>query len=244
MIDIHCHILPGVDDGSPDWEVSSEMCRIAVSDGISHIVATPHANEEYTYQREEHAARLQELQAKAGESPILTLGCDFHLSFDNLQEAFKAPERYAISGTPYLLVEFSDFGVSRYVYDAIYRLRSQGTIPIVTHPERNRMLQRHPEEVLRFAEQGCIIQVTASSFTGNWGSSARKSAEWLLKRDSVHVLATDAHDTVHRAPVLSAGREAVAKLVGHDVAQALVEDNPAAIVAGESLPYLPAPVMR
>ena len=244
MVDIHCHILPQVDDGAKSWEVATEMCRMAVADGITHIVATPHANEEYAYRREEHAARLQKLQKATGEWPILSLGCDFHFSFDNVQDALKAPERYSISGTPYLLVEFSDFGVSRYINDAIYHLRSEGIVPIVTHPERNRMLQHHPESVSAFVEQGCVVQVTASSFTRNWGSSARRAAEWLLKHDAVHVIATDAHDTDHRPPVLSAGRDAVAKIVGIDVARALVEDNPAAIVAGEALPYLPAPVSR
>jgi protein-tyrosine phosphatase len=244
MVDIHCHILPQVDDGAKSWEVAIEMCRIAISDGITHVVATPHANEQYTYHREEHAARLQQLQQAAGEWPVLSLGCDFHFSFDNVQDALKAPERYSISGTPYLLVEFSDFGVSRYINDTIYHLRAQGIAPIVTHPERNRLLQRHPEDVLALVEQGCLVQVTASSFTGAWGSTARRAAEWLLKREAVHVIATDAHSTHHRPPVLSAGREAVAKIAGSDVARALTGDNPAAIVAGEALPYLPIPASR
>ena len=244
MVDIHCHILPQVDDGAKSWEVATEMCRMAAADGITHVIATPHANEDYAYHREKHSARLLKLQTLAGEWLILGLGCDFHFSFDNVQDALRAPERYSISGTPYLLVEFSDFGVSRYINDAIYHLRAQGIVPIVTHPERNRMLQRDPENVLGFVEQGCVIQATASSFTGNWGSSARKAAEWLLKHDAVHVIATDAHDTQHRPPVLSAGREAIAKIAGKDIARALVEDNPAAIVAGEALPYLPTPTTR
>src|SRR5919198_2219008 len=240
MVDIHCHILPQVDDGAKSWEVATEMCRIAAADGITHVVATPHANEDYAYYREEHCARLQELQKAAGEWPVLSLGCDFHFSFDNVQDALRTPERYSISGTPYLLVEFSDFGVSRYINDTIYRLRAQDIVPIVTHPERNRMLQRHPENVLPFVEQGCLVQVTASSFTGGWGSGARKAAEWLLKRDAVHVIATDAHNTHHRPPVLSAGRVAVAKIAGRGIARALTEDNPSAIVAGEAGPHLPA----
>jgi len=244
MVDIHCHILPQVDDGAKSWEIATEMCRMAAADGITHIIATPHANEEYAYNREEHTARLQELQNAVGERPVLGLGCDFHFSFDNVQDALKNPGRYSIGGTQYLLVEFSDFGVSRYLNDAIYHVRSQGIIPIVTHPERNRLLQHHPENVLAFVEQGCIVQVTASSYTGRWGSGARKAAEWLLAHDAVHVLATDAHDTEHRPPVLSAGRDAVAKIVGEDVARSLVEDNPAAIIAGQPLPYLPTPVSR
>lgn len=244
MVDIHCHILPQVDDGAKSWEMATAMCRMAAADGITHTVATPHANEEYAYNREEHTARLQELQMAAGELPALSLGCDFHFSFDNVQDAIKAPERYSIAGTPYLLVEFSDFGVSRYINDALYHLRAGGIVPIVTHPERNRMLQNHPENVLAFVDEGCVVQVTASSYTGRWGSGARKAAEWLLKHDAVHVIATDAHDTEQRPPVLSAAREAIAKIVGQDIARALVEDNPAAIVAGVALPYLPAPQVR
>ena len=87
MVDIHCHILPQVDDGAKSWEIATEMCRMAVADGITHIVATPHANEQYAYHREEHAARLLELQKAAGEWPVLSLGCDFHFSFDNVQGA-------------------------------------------------------------------------------------------------------------------------------------------------------------
>jgi protein-tyrosine phosphatase len=244
MVDIHCHILPQVDDGAKSWEIATAMCHMAAADGITHTVATPHANEEYVYNREEHTARLQQLQQAAGELPALSLGCDFHFSFDNVQDAIKSPERYSIAGTPYLLIEFSDFGVSRYINDAIYHLRAGGLVPIVTHPERNRMLQNHPENVLAFVDEGCLVQVTASSYTGRWGSGARKAAEWLLKHDAVHVIATDAHDTEHRPPVLSAGREVVAKIVGQDAARALVEDNPAAIVAGQALPYLPVPQLR
>jgi len=244
MVDIHCHILPEVDDGATSWDVAAEMCRMAVADGITHIVATPHANEQYSYQRDQHSARLQKLQLVAGEWPVLSLGCDFHFSYDNVQDALKNPELYAISGSPYLLVEFSDFGVSTFIDDAIFRLRSLGVVPVITHPERNRILQRNPDYVLRLVENGCAVQITASSFTGHWGDAARKTARWFLEREAVHVLASDAHDTQHRPPVLSAGREAVARLAGAEVARMLVEDNPGAIMAGEPLPYFPRPLSR
>jgi len=97
--------------------------------------------------------------------------------------------------------------------------------------------------VLQWVEQGCAVQVTGSAFTGDWGQRAWTAAKWLLAHDAVHVLATDAHDPVHRPPRLSSAREAVAELSSEDVARALVEDNPAAIIAGTPLPYFPNPVV-
>ncbi|HEV8525348.1 MAG TPA: CpsB/CapC family capsule biosynthesis tyrosine phosphatase [Terriglobales bacterium] len=241
MIDIHCHLLPEVDDGAKSWAIAQEMCRIAANDGITHIVATPHANDTYVYDPDLNQATLARLRELAGNTLQFSLGCDFHFSYDNLQQAQKEPGRYAIAGSPYLLTEFSDFGLSPQVSAAISRLRSTGVIPIVTHPERNLLMQRNPEQVLGLIDGGCAVQVTASALTGQWGETARRTAHWLLERDAVHVLASDAHDDRHRPPLLSPAREAVAKLCGPDVARALVQENPAAIIAGQPLPYWPAP---
>ncbi len=98
--------------------------------------------------------------------------------------------------------------------------------------------------MLQWVDQGCVVQVTASAMTGGWGTKAARVAEWLLERDAVHVLATDAHDTKHRVPVLSAAREKVAKLCGLDVAKALVDDNPRAVISDKPLPFFPDPVMN
>ena len=116
-----------------------------------------------------------------------------------------------------------------------------GLRPIVTHPERNPLLQRTPERVLHWVECGCILQVTASAFTGRWGKRAQASAEWLLRKNAVHVLATDAHGLNSRPPVLSGGRDAVANLCGQEMADILVAGNPKAIVNGDELPYFPPP---
>ncbi len=244
MVDIHCHILPAVDDGSDSWETSVEMCRMAAADGITHTVATPHANDRYSYDRQQHHARLEQLQQAAGPLPALSLGCDFHFSYDNVQAALVRPGDFAIGSSGYLLVEFSDFALPPFLGDALSRLEMAGLQAVVTHPERNMLLQREPEQVLKLAQQGCIIQVTASSLTGHWGGKAQRIARWLLEREAVHVLASDAHDLRHRPPVLSAGREAAAQICGADVAQALVEDNPQAIVSNQPLPYFPQPVVK
>jgi protein-tyrosine phosphatase len=241
MVDIHCHILPGVDDGAKDWDTAAEMCRIAAADGVTHIVATPHANDEYVYDRDVLRTKLTKLQAIAGEWPILTLGCDFHFSYENVSVALNDAMRFTIGNSQYLLVEFSDFALSLPMRDALVRLRNTGVMPIVTHPERNLLMQHNPDLILKLLELGCLVQVTASSLTGRWGESAQKSAVWLLEHDAVHVLASDGHDPKHRPPVLSPGRAAAAKICGPDVARALVDDNPRAIINGEPIPYRPQP---
>jgi protein-tyrosine phosphatase len=243
MVDIHSHILPEVDDGAESWEMAIHMCRIAAADGTDHMVATPHANDEYNYDREWLQGVLQELRQRAGSPPTLSLGCDFHFSYDNLQDLAQHPHRYTIEDTPYLLVELSDYAVPPGLGDMLLELQERNLQPILTHPERNPLLQRHPERVLAWANGGCIVQVTASALVGGWGEKARQVAEWLLKRSAVHVLASDAHSVDGRPPILSRGRDAVARVAGADVARALVEDNPRAIIRGEPLPYFPPPKM-
>ncbi len=244
MIDIHSHILAEVDDGAKSWDVAEGMCRMAAADGIEHMVATPHANDRYHYDREYLTKLLDYLRQRIGEAPRLSLGCDFHLSYENVQDALVRPERYTIEGSNYLLVELSNYSVPPQIDEYFTRLGEKGITPVITHPERNPILQRTPQRVLQWVELGCAVQVTASVLTGSWGERAWRTAEWLFKRDAVHVLASDAHDTKHRAPLLSAARNIAEELCGADIARTLVDDNPRAIVSGQPLPYFPDPVMK
>jgi len=243
MVDIHCHILPQVDDGSKSWEITLEMCRVAAADGIDHIVATPHANERYTYERAALSATLDEL-AQRVKTPSFSLGCDFHFSYENLQSALHEPQNFAIGHTCYMLVELSNWSVPPQVKDQFLHLSEAGIVPVLTHPERNPILQKDPVRVLEFVEMGALVQITASSFTGEWGQTALNTACWLLNHDAVHVLATDAHDDSRRPPLLSPGAEEAAKICGDEIAHALVEENPRAIISGKSLPFFPRPVHR
>jgi protein-tyrosine phosphatase len=235
MVDIHCHIIPEVDDGAPSWDVAVEMCEMAVHDGIEHIVATPHADFQYAYNREELAARLERLQQLSGGSPRFSLGCDFHLSYDNLEDAFAHPERYTIGNTGYLLVEFSNYSIPQQITGALLRLLEIGITPVITHPERNPLLQNNLDRLMQWIDDGCLVQITANSLTGFWGEQARRSARLLLDQQAVHVLATDAHDSRRRVPLLSPARQAVAQWYGEELARTLVEDNPRAIVSGEKI---------
>ena len=215
MIDIHSHILAEVDDGAKTWEISQEMCRMAAADGIQHMVATPHAaNDRYKYDRDYLKAQLNELRALIGDKPQLSLGCDFHLSYENVQDAQVRPDWYCIEGGRYLLVEFSNYSIPTQVEEYFTKLGDQDIRPIITHPERNPILQQNPQRVLKWVELGCSVQVTASAITGYWGERVWRVANWLLERDAVHFIATDAHDTKHRVPILSAARKEVAEMCG------------------------------
>jgi protein-tyrosine phosphatase len=236
VFDIHSHILPEVDDGPKSWEAAEAMCRMAAADGIEHMVATPHSNDRYFYDREYLSNLLQELQRRIGDRPKLILGCDFHLSFENMQSALQDPTRYRIGNGRYLLVEFSNFSIPAQVDEWFTNMCQAGTTPIITHPERNPILQESPQRVLQWIELGCTVQVTGSIFTGSWGARARQVAEWLLQRKGVHFLATDAHDTERRPPVLSAARRALAKQFSEPIAHALVEANPQAVIKDTPLP--------
>lgn len=235
MVDIHSHILPAVDDGSTSWEMTLAMCEVAAGDGITHMVATPHSDDTYKYDRRKHEATLAELRTRMSGRMEFSLGCDFHMSFENITAVRRNPSEFCIGKTNYLLVEFSDFGVSRQILKTLEEFLDFGLMPIITHPERNRMLQANPDLVIDMAEIGCVVQVTANSLTGFWGSTAKKIGEWLLKKNAVHVLATDAHDPKHRVPILSKARDAAASIVGDEIASLLVSENPLAIVRGEAL---------
>ena len=244
MVDIHSHILPGLDDGAASFDESLAMLRMAAEQGTTDIVATPHANNEYKFQPEIIGERIAEL-AQAVEGAIrIHCGCDFHLSYENVQDALLRPDWYCIEGGRYLLVEFSNFSIPSQVEEYFTKLGDQEIRPIITHPERNPILQQDPQRVLKWVELGCAVQVTASAMTGYWGERVWRIANWLLERDAVHFLATDAHDTKHRVPILSTARKEVAEMVGADIAKALVDDNPRAVITGQPLPYFPDPVMR
>ena len=241
MVDIHCHILPQVDDGAKSWEVSLEMCRMAAGDGITHMVATPHANEVYSYNREQHASVLEQLRTRLAGPPDISLGCDFHFSYENMLQVLSNPAQYTIGNTRYLLVELSDYSIPRGFPEHLDQLMAAGLRPVITHPERNPLLQSRPEQLLDWASQGAIMQVTANSLTAHWGRTAQRVARWLLDHHAVHVIASDAHDLDHRPPLLSPAYRTLCKWKDEAVALALLEQNPGAIVRDEDLPYFPQP---
>ncbi len=239
MVDLHHHLLPGLDDGSPDMDTSVKMVEMAARDGITHIVCTPHANDRFFFNREKNARLLEELRTRTANKVTLGLGCDFHMSYDNIQDALDYPGRYSINGKKYLLVEFPDTAISDATTDNLYELVVSKQRPIITHPERNPVIQRHPDRLAAWIREGALVQVTASSFTGRFGRTAQATAEDYMKRNWVHFLATDAHNLDHRPPVMSIGYNWIKKNYGGETAERLCVTNPRAVFDGTDLPDQP-----
>jgi protein-tyrosine phosphatase len=239
MIDIHHHLLWNLDDGASSRETSVEMARIAAADGITHVVCTPHANGQYTYDPGIIAEKIGELQGLLDSEKIalkLGHGCDFHMSYENIQDAKVEPSRFSINGFGYLLVEIPDYGVPRGLTEIFYQLQLAGLTPILTHPERNPTLQSDQARVVDWLRGGVLIQVTAGSVVGRMGKQAERMAHELLANRWVHFLATDAHNTTSRPPKMREAFELVAKKYGPDYARLLCVSNPLAAFMGKPMP--------
>ncbi len=239
MIDIHHHLLPGVDDGASNLDTSVAMARLAVEDGLTHVACTPHANGRYVFDRAAHEVRLEELRGRLAEEGIaltLGLGCDFHLSYDNVEDALANTGRYTLNGKSYLLVELPDFGLPPTLTETFYQLQLAGMTPILTHPERNPTLQHDMERMVEWLRGGLLVQVTADSVTGRMGKKAEKMAHHLLSKRWVHFLATDAHNTTSRPPRMSEARRMVGRKYGEEYARALTLENPRAAFDGTPMP--------
>lgn len=230
-----------MDDGARTLEDSLAMVRMAAEHGTTDLVATPHANPTYRFDPERIAERRAQIEAAAGLPLRLHTGCDFHLSFDNIQDALAHPAKYTIDHRNYLLVEFSDLLIFHNTAEIFERLSDAGMIPVITHPERNGLLRQRLERIEEWVENGARVQVTAQSVTGDFGRRARDFSRTLLDRGLVHVLASDAHDTEHRPPVLDTAYEWIARNYGEPLAGTLCITNPAAALAGDPM-ILPATV--
>ena len=229
--------MPGLDDGAKTLDESIGMVKMAAESGTTCIVATPHASMQYKFDPDAVAQRAAEVAARVPEVRVVT-GCDFHLSFENIQDALRNPRKYTINGTQYLLVEFPDMIAFSTTPQIFAELRRAGMLPIITHPERNAFLQERTDEMGRWVEDGAFVQVTAQSLLGIFGRKARDSAHALLKAGMAHFIASDAHDLEHRTTPLREAFEYVAGKFGQETAERLFIENPAAVVAGEPITEL------
>jgi protein-tyrosine phosphatase len=239
MVDIHCHIFPALDDGAKSLAEALQMAEMAIEDGITHVVGTPHANSEYLFDSNLVRERRDELQKILGDRLTLGMGCDFHLSMENLEKIRASPKRYSINQKSYLLVEFADFAIPPTAEEALHGLQLLGLSPIITHPERNPLIRSKPQRLCGWLKQGCYVQVTAQSLLGKWGETARNQVESWLDQNVVHFFASDAHNTTHRPLQLRQAYMVVAGRWGESLARSLFRENPLAAFEGKELPYEP-----
>ena len=232
MIDIHCHILPGIDDGPSAIEESIEMARIAYRDGITKIVATPHVRD-VRHQSGAIAEKVNLLNSLLSDRNIpveILQGADVSAQMD-----IGRLSDYTINRTKYVLVEFPHMFLPKNARDLLFRMRTDGYFPIITHPERNLSVISHPDLLFEMLEAGTFVQVTAESLTGSFGIDIQQCACHLLKKGVVTFLATDAHSSTQRPPVLSNGLRVAEKKIGKDRAVALVTTNPEKVLRGISI---------
>ena len=239
MVDLHCHILPGLDDGAKTIEDSLAMAEDAISDGITHVVATPHANSNYVFEFSRVRATRKELSEKLEGRLTLATGCDFHLSPENLKAIRIESAPFCINQKDYLLVELNDFSIPPSMDQALHELQLAGLHPIITHPERNGLLRAQPERLRKWVELGCYAQVTAGSLTGVFGPGCQQDAWTWIASGLIHFISTDAHNTARRPLKLKFAYDAIAEQFDEDRARALLLENPLAAFEGRPLPHVP-----
>lgn len=242
MIDLHAHILPGLDDGAPDMNEAVEMCRLAESDGITAIVATPHSgNGVYVNGRDRILAAVATLNSRLGEEGInirILPGADVHINHDMAGMMVAGNAMTVNDAGRYLMVELPHQIIPPNLGDWIFALKLKGITPIITHPERNLAIRKNMEEFRKWVELGALVQITAMSVTGQFGNSAQRCAHEMLKGNLVHVIASDAHSISGRPPILSRARDAAARLAGAAQAYDLVRTNPGMILDGKPVDAL------
>ena len=235
-IDIHCHIMPGVDDGSPDMATSLEMLRIADKNGITHLILTPHHKPMHHNVSPEHNVvyrkKLQEAAKEAGIKAKLFSGNEIYYSDETMEELMEG-EICSLAGSDYVLVEFHPTNPYKAIQNAVSRVQAAGYIPIIAHVERYSDIVSHPSRVKDLIEMGSFIQVNASSIMGKYGFGISHFTKKLLKEELVHFVASDAHDTGRRAPNLLDCRNYVERKYGEDYGKKLFFTNPANVIRNE-----------
>jgi protein-tyrosine phosphatase len=241
LFEIHYHVPFGVDDGPKTLDDSLALAEASIQEGETHIVATPHSNHEFAFDPGVNRERLAVLNAHLKGRLTLGLGCDFHLSYENLEDLRRDRSKYTINGKQYLLVEFADSSIPATTTEILYGLQLAGVVPIITHPERNPILLQRPWRLAEWLRGGCLVQVTAASLTGRFGRRAKAMSHDLIQKNWVHCISSDAHDIDGRPPALGEAYRALTKEFGQEAADRLCVHNPGAVFHGNPLAPQPEP---
>jgi protein-tyrosine phosphatase len=247
MIDIHCHILPGLDDGAQSMVDALGMAAAAEHEGIRKIIATPHLFRD-NYDHDDLSImerKLQELEKNIARNNIkveIFPGAEVHVSH-NLIEQIKTNKPYLmLNGSSYLLVEFPSDHIFSGVGELFFDLMSEDITPIIAHPERNSVLARHPEMLYELVQRGCLAQANSGSLMDLYGESVKETVMKLLEWRLIHFIGSDGHSVKAISPGFSEAFALVREHFGERTAQALMFLNPHAVLEDRAVPYQPDPV--
>ncbi|MFC5772423.1 tyrosine-protein phosphatase [Ectobacillus antri] len=248
MIDMHCHILPGLDDGPQTLEESLAMVRLAEQQGIRTIVATPHHhNGRYINEKQTIITEVQQLNnilAQKNINVTIVPGQEVRL-YGELLADYEANKIQTLNDTgKYILIEFPNNHVPRYTPQLLFEMQLKGLIPVIAHPERNAEIAEYPDKLYQFIKQGALAQLTAASIIGAFGKTIQKLSMQLVEGNLVHIVASDAHNTAGRACRISEAYHLIEEEFGTDM-KYLFMDNAAYMVKGQMVDKIdPQPLRR
>ena len=250
MVDLHCHVLPAIDDGAESLDQSLEFCRVALEDGVTTLVATPHQKPgQFDNTPEAIRGKVEELRLALREAAIpveIVEGAEVYLIPD-LVASLREGKVCTLGNTGrYLLLELPYQQMPMRVEETVFQLKMAGVTPVLAHPERIAYFTADMDRVEKLVRLGCLSQLTAAALLGGFGEKTRDFSLRLLERGLVHVISSDAHDAIHRPPVLSRARDAAGEVVGTERARQMVSDVPLSVCRGVEwepweLPREPAP---
>lgn len=248
LIDLHCHILPGIDDGARDIEDSIEMAKMAVDDGISHILCTPHhLNGHFDNNRNEVIEKVASLQEELERQNIpleLYEGQEVHLNEAIPEQLRNGNILCADLSNKYFLLEFPSNDVPAFAEPLINEVLVMGKTPIIVHPERNGRFIEDPNRLLPFIEMGCLAQLTAPSICGHFGKKIQKTAEIMLDHNMVHMMASDAHNITTRPFMMMSAFNIIEQQFGEEMVTFLQEMARHILNGDEVAIYEPTPYKK
>ena len=238
MIDMHCHILPGIDDGASDLEEALEMARIAESEGIKKIVNTSHFHPEFKYTMGEElveAINIFNVALKANKIDLeVLIGNEIYYT-DEIIEELHNLNFHTLNNSKYLLIEFSPMNVPKNLADVVYEVKLKGYIPVLAHVERYNNIIENPNIIYDCIKEGAIIQVNASSILGKHGKEIKKVSDILLDNNMIHIVASDAHGSERRRPQLREAYEFVKNKYSEETADNLFKNNQSLIIENKDI---------
>ena len=235
FVDIHCHLLAGLDDGPKSVEISRQMAIAAYSGGIMAAVATPHCSFRFPFDASRARRQLESFEGYAPENFMVFLGCELQLSDESMRLFRANPADYSLNGSRYVLVEMMPRCAPPSLDHALRLFSDQGFTPILAHPERYPALREQRQRVAQWVRDGCLLQITADSLSGRMGRRAQSAAQALLQEGLVHFVASDAHDPVKRPPLLLEGFRRTAQIIGPARAARLFTYNGLSVLRNETL---------